>query len=419
MKNFLSRHRILLYNPMLVYLFILVGIGLIGIHSAYPNAVLQYPNASTFVFRQLLNFSVGLVAMGGVLIVGIDRIRVLNWYLYGILMVLLVGLVFHQRGFPIVPFSHAAGGAARWYQFPGFTMQPAEFMRFILIMMVGDIIQKHNYSHPHARRTSKTDAMLILKSVAVIIAPTVLIYLQPDSGTAIFILLTTAVMLLVGGVQWRYILTVALGLGLVLGTFLYIAYYYPQFLIDVVGIEAYRVGRFNGWFDPFGTFSGDGNQLARGLVLIGSGGMFGNGMQAAVWFVQEAHTDYIFSTLASDFGFMGAMAILIVYGLFMFEIINTAVLNRGHFNSFVCSGIFASLIAQLFWNMGMNVGLLPISGVTLPFVSYGGSSMLATMIMLGLVLSSYVEGAKIKHTDSNYRERILYLKTKAYLKDEK
>lgn len=404
---------------MLVYMFLMVGIGLIGIHSAYPNAVLQQDNAATFVFRQVLNFAVGFGALITVLVLGMDRMRALNWWLYGVLMVLLIGLAFHRFGHPIIPYSFDANGAARWYQFPGFTMQPSEFMRIILIMITGDIIQKHNFLYPHFRRTAFSDLKLILKVLAVILPPAGLIFVQPDSGITILILLTTAAMLLVGGVLWRYILTVAISVAVIVTIFMHVAYNYPQFLIDYIGIEPYQINRFTGWFDPFGTISGYGRQLALGLVLIGSGGFFGHGMQSAVIFVPEAHTDYIFSTIGSDFGFMGTLAIVIIYGLFLFEIINSAVLNRGHFNSFVCAGIFTSILGQLFWNIGMNVGLLPISGVTLPFISYGGSSMLATMVMLGLVLSSYVEGAKIKHTDSNYRERILYLKTKAYLKEEK
>jgi len=419
LNNFLSRHRVLLYNPTLVYVFMMVGIGLLGIHSAYPNAVSQYPQAGTFVIRQVLNFGVGFVAMLAVLLIGMDRLRTLNWYLYGILMVLLAGLVGHRYGFPFIPFSHDANGAARWYAFPGFTMQPSEFMRIILILLVGDVIQKHNFLYPHMRRTAMTDANLIFKVLLVVGPPSALIFVQPDSGITLLILITTAIMLLVGGVQWRYILSVAGLTALVVGAFISVAYYYPYLLVEYLGIEQYRVDRFIGWFNPFETISGVGRQLALGLVLIGSGGLFGHGLQSAVTFVPEAHTDYIFSTIGSDFGFLGTMAIVIIYGLFCFEIINVAVLNRGHYNSFVCAGIFASIMGQLFWNIGMNIALLPISGVTLPFISYGGSSILATMVMLGVVLSSYVEGAKIKHTDSNYRERILYLKTKAYLKEER
>lgn len=409
----------LFYNPLLVYMLMLVGIGLIGIHGAYPNAVYQYPMAGTFVFRQLLNFLVGFVALMAVLILGMERIRMLSWYLYGIIFLLLLGLVLERFQIVSVPLTVEANGAYRWYNLPGFTMQPSEFMRIVLILLVGDTIQKHNFLYPHIRRTAFSDLQLIAKVLLIIGPPAALIFLQPDSGITILILITTAIQLLISGILWRYILGVAGVAAVGITIFMTVAYNYPHLLVEYLRMEPYQVNRFIGWFDPFGTISNVGRQLALGLLLIGSGGLFGHGLQSSVIFVQESHTDYIFATLASDFGFVGTMAIIIIYGLFLLEIINVAVLNRGKYNSFICAGIFASILGQLFWNIGMSIALLPISGVTLPFISFGGSSMLATMVMLGIVLSSYVEGAKIKHTDSNYRERILYLKTKAYLKEDK
>ena len=118
-----------------------------------------------------------------------------------------------------------------------------------------------------------------------------------------------------------------------------------------------------------------------------------------------------------DLGLIGTLITIILCLLFDFEILSTATLNRGHYNSYLCVGIFAMIFFQQIQNIGMTIGLFPITGVTLPFVSYGGSSSVSYMILFGLVLSAHIEGTKIKHSEVDYYERTLYLKTKAYIKD--
>jgi len=332
-------------------------------------------------------------------------------------MLLLLAIFAHAH-VPGISFSwvHSSGGATRWLTLDPIPMsiQPSEFMRIALIFVNAHIIQKHNQKY--LKRTAKTDLLLIMKVLLVIAPPAFLIYRQPDSGITILILVTTAVMLLGAGIKWRYIISVASIAAVITALFISLVSTHSDFLIDVIGLEPYQINRFNGWFDPFGTISGQGHQLAHGLMAMGSGGLFGNGFQSGIVHFPESHTDFIFAIIGKDFGLFGALAVIILYVLFNFEILNTAALNRGRYNSSVCVGIFASLIGQQFWNIGMCLGILPISGVTLPFISHGGSSVLASMILLGIVLSCYVEGAKIKHSNSNYQEHILYLKSKAYLK---
>jgi len=219
-------------------------------------------------------------------------------------------------------------------------------------------------------------------------------------------------MLITAGIKWTYIFAVTI-LGIVVAsTFITLVINDPEVLTDTGFFHAHQFGRIYGWLDPFGDITDRGMQLAHGLLAMGTGGILGHGFQSAAVLFPEAHTDFIFAVIGMDFGLVGAVVVVIVSLLFNFSVLNTAILNRDHYNSHVCVGIFASLMAQQFWNISMTLGILPITGVTLPFISHGGSSVLASMIMLGLVLSSHVEGVSIKRNTTVYREDISYLEEK-------
>jgi len=419
MKDYLTKFSVLLYTPILIYVFFLVGFSLVAIYSSYPLSQEQYPIGNNFVTRQLLFFGIGTVMLIIVLLLGLERMRLLRWWIYGGVMVLLLGIFIHTHTSISIPFVFGTKGATRWYRIGPLSLQPSEFMRIALILVISDLIQTHNRMYSQLKGKIKSDFMLIIKVLIVILPPAILIYLQPDSGITLLILVTTAIMLLIGGIQWRYVIIIG-GLAVIIITlFVVTASRYPEFLTNTLGIAPYRISRFSGWFDPFGTISGEGNQLARGMVAIGSGGLLGNGFQSRVIYFPEAHTDFIFAVIGKDFGLMGTLAVIVLYGLFDFEVLNTSILNENPYNRLVSSGIFASLMAQQFWNIGMCLGLLPISGLTLPFISHGGSSVLASMILLGLILSSYVEGTRFKTQKVSVQEHILYLKTKPYLKERK
>lgn len=417
MKDILNKFKILFYNPIIVYLFIMIGISLLAITSAAPLTEIQY-GVSGYHIRQIMFYTLGFILTIMVILIGTDRIRALRWWMYGFIMILLFGLFIHEKGIMKVPFAKTLNGATCWYELPGIgTIQPSEFMKIALALVVADIIQKHNDFYAHLRRTVQTDFLLLLKIGAAIVPPSFLIFEQPDSGVTMIILFFVALMIFSSGIKWRYIFIVgsigAIGITL----FVLLVGAFPEFLTNTLGIQAYKLSRFFGWFDPFGTIQGSGNQLAKGLLAIGSGHLIGNGFQSLTTYFPEAHTDFIFAVIGMDFGLIGTLLTVILCLLFDFEILNTATLNRGHYNSYLCVGIFGMLFFQQIQNIGMTIGLLPITGVTLPFISYGGSSLLSYMILFGLILSSHIEGMKLKHSEVDYHERTLYLKTKAYIKD--
>lgn len=419
LRTIFNNLRILLYNPIIVYLILIIGIGLVAIESAVPLTKINYPAITiNYASRQLLFISLGAIVALFVVIIGSDRIRALRWWIYGFWMIPLIGLFAYKHLHIPIPFVKELNGAVSWFELPGIgTIQPSEFMKIGLVLVVADIIQSHNEHYPHLSRNFKTDFRLLCKIMLAVLPPAILIFIQPDSGVTMIVLFFIALMIFASGIQWRYILTVG-GLAIALITlFIVLVGIFPDFLTDTLGVAPYKLNRFFGWFDPFGTMGSEGMQLAKGLLAIGSGNLVGNGFQSSTVYFPEAHTDFIFAVIGMDFGLIGTLITVILCGLFDYEILNTATLNRGHYNSYVCIGIFGMLFFQQIQNIGMTIGLLPITGVTLPFISSGGSSSISYMILFGLVLASYIEGIRIKHNEVDFHERTLYLKTKAYIKD--
>jgi len=411
MKEKLKSLTAIFYTPMLIYFVFFVIISLIAIASATPLAHVQQPG-TPFVMRQLVFFGVGTVVAFIVVLFEIKWVRFLRWPLYLLFFALLIGIFNIGTRNPclnlpgmLVP---CVNGATRWFNLPGFQVQPSEFMRIVFILVVADVIQRHNEKFLHENRTFKSDLWLIIKSLIVIAPPLFFIYDQPDTGISALILITTAFMLITAGIKWTYIIVIGVAVAFVGATFMSILINNPEILLEMEFFSAHQITRIQGWLDPFERIGDYGRQLSFGLIGMGSGGIFGNGFQSFATFFPEAHTDYIFAVIGMDFGLIGSSVVIVVSLLFNFSVLNTAVLNRDHYNSHVCVGIFASLMAQQFWNIAMTLGLLPITGVTLPFISHGGSSVLASMIMFGLVMSSHVEGLTIKRNTTVYREGVSY-----------
>ena len=352
MKEKLKSLTAVFYTPILIYFVFFVIISLIAIASATPVARVQYPTGNFFL-RQVIFFGIGVVVAIAVMFFEIKRIRFLRWILYIAFFGLLVFIFIEGDtesciNYPgmLVP---CINGATRWINFPIFQVQPSEFMRIALILVVADVIQRHNEKFLHENRTFKSDLWLILKTLLIIAAPAVLIYRQPDTGITVLILITTAFMLITAGIKWTYILAVGAIAAIGTITFLSLVIDNPEVLFEIEVFNRqiffpHQFSRIYGWFDPFGTISNYGRHLALGLMAMASGGIFGNGFQSAASFFPEAHTDYIFAVIGMDFGMIGSITVIGVSLLFNFSVLNTAVLNRDHYNNHVCVGIFASLM---------------------------------------------------------------------------
>ncbi|KEK21254.1 hypothetical protein BAMA_00330 [Bacillus manliponensis] len=332
-----------------------------------------------FASKQMFWFICGAIMAGIVMIIDYDRYQHIIWYLYGICFILLLGLKLE------VPGALRINGAVAWYKLPAIgNFQPSEPMKIIIILLVAKIIANHNKQFTSPRL--QDDFLLIGKVVGVVLPPLALIAMQPDLGHVMVISFITCTMLLVSGIRWRIIITVAVaGMSAITG-FLLIYFKFPH-LLGMLFAKDYQLDRFYGWLSPH-DYPTQGYQLVNSMLAIGSGELTGKGhLQGNVYF-PEAHTDFIFAVVAEQFGFIGACMLISLYFLLIYRMLMIALESNDTYGTYICCGFIGLITFQVFQNIGMTIGLLPITGITLPFMSYGGSSLvLSYMVGIGLILN--------------------------------
>ena len=281
-------------------------------------------------------------------------------------------------------FAKPINNSKCWFTVFGIgTIQPSEFMKIILIITNAVIIDKHNKS------SYKKDYVLILKIIGVTLIPSILTFLQPDTGMVLIYFVISFVMLFTSGINIKWFIWFIAILTLLLSVFLSLYFYNDDLFIKIFGTSFfYRIDRLLDWKD------GVGMQLTNALIGIGSAFIFGHGFNNTPIYFPEPQTDFIFSVFATNYGLVGATFLLLILVYFDFNIIKIAINSRNRIDKYVVSGILAMLIYQQIQNIGMNIGLLPITGITLPFISYGGSSLLSYMIIIGILLNISNKGKK-------------------------
>ena len=356
-------------------LFLFFIVSLIAISSAQTSG--QYE--ANFMIKQLQWYIVGAVIIAVSMLLDPDQYRKLSWIFYGF-GILLLALLMVAPG-SIAPIRN---GAKSWFEIPGIgSIQPSEFMKVFLIMAISRLISDHHQKNPV--KTVKSDFRLFIKICITAIIPLLLILKQPDLGTGLVIIAIAAGMILVSGITWKIILpafsiTAALAVG-VIGIMLY----FPEFLRSFV--SPYQYGRISGWLDPYSYSSNEGLHLIQSLQAIGSGEIFGKGYMGKEVYVMERHTDFIFSVIAEEFGFIGASVVISLFFLLIYHLIKIALETNSQYNSYLCAGIISMTAFHVFQNIGMTIQVLPITGIPLPFLSYGGSSLMGNMLAMGLVFS--------------------------------
>jgi len=329
-------------------------------------------SADPWMEPQLKRFGAGMAIMIFVAMVPIWFWRNMAALAYGISVILLIAVEF---------FGDVGMGAQRWLDLGFIRLQPSELMKIGLVMFLAayyDWLPIRKTSHP----------FWVLLPLIFIGLPTMLVLTQPDLGTAILLLVGGATVMFVAGVHWAYFATViAAGVGGIVTVFESRGTSW-QLLRD------YQFRRIDTFLDPSTDPLGAGYHITQAKIALGSGGWTGRGFmqgtQSRLNFLPEKHTDFIFTTLAEEFGFIGAFAVLVIYALIIFFCVASALTNKDRFSALLTMGIAMTFFLLFAVNMAMVMGLAPVVGVPLPLVSYGGSAMMMLLLAFGLVQSAHV-----------------------------
>ncbi len=306
-----------------------------------------------------------------------------NAYIFYIVGVVLLILVLFL-GKPI-------NNARCWFIIPYIgSFQPSEFMKIFLIITLSRMINDFN----EERRSNDVgeEFKFLIKVLVVVGIPSILTFIEPDTGAVLIYFIITIVMLFVGGFKSRWFI-ITIGTIVVLGGMFLGLYFLKQDLfIKIFGTSFfYRMDRILNWS------SSSGLQLTNGLTAIGSGGLFGHGFNHTPIYFPEMQTDFIFAVFASNFGFVGVIALLSLIVYFDINIVKLGGKSYNNNDKLLTGGIIAVLLFQQIHNISMTIGLLPIMGITLPFISYGGSSLLSYMILIGMLFNISNENLRFKN----------------------
>lgn len=351
-------------------------ISLLAISSAQTSG--QY--AANFVLLQIRWYIIGAVIVAFVMYFEPDQYKKMSWFIYGFGIFLLVALAIIPEG----SFAVRVNGAKSWFKTPVGNLQPAEFMKTFYILALALLISKHH--EKYQLKTIKTDFILLGKIAVTLFIPLAFIMTQPDLGSALVFLAITAALVIVAGISWKIILPIFGGTLFLGASLLWMALYMQDFL-EKLGFDPYQFARIYSWLDPYSYSSNEGYHLITSLNAIGSGEIFGKGIFGREVYVAENHTDFIFTVIGEEWGFVGASIVICLYFLLIYHLTKITLLLKDPFSTYVCAGIIAMITFHVFENIGMTIQLLPITGIPLPFLSYGGSSLMGNALAIGLVFS--------------------------------
>jgi len=355
---------------LLFPVLLLVGIGVVMVYSASSALALKkFGNEYYFLKKQAIFALIGFLALLLCRYFPYRIFRSLTYPMIGLALGLLLAIQLSALGV-------SAGGSARWLRFNEISFQPSEFARFSLIIFLG-------YSMSKKGDRLKDLYVGFLPHILVLVAFITLIILQPDFGSVVILGAITWIMLFVGGARIFHLLASLM----VLVPFLY---------FFVIHAE-YRLKRIMSFLDPWQYSTDEGYQIIHSLMAFGSGGIWGagvgNGFQK-LFYLPEPHTDFIFSVIGEELGLLGVLAILGLYGIILWRGISIARNSGDEFGSFLAFGMTLAIGLQVCINMGVTLGLLPTKGLALPFLSYGGTSLLMNMASIGILMNIYATGFK-------------------------
>ena len=326
-----------------------------------------------YVVRQSINVALGA---GGLCVVAAVNPEVYRRYRKAIYVALLVGLL-------VVFVTDAIRGTQRWIEIGFFRFQPSELGKVLVILVLGAFLAERAKQIAEWRTT--------LAAVGLVGLPAFLVFIEPDFGTALIYVAALAAALVVAGTPWKHLASLLGG-----AVLLAVAVLKLLPAIGVAILRPYQLERLTGFLNPDLDPSGATYNLTQSILAIGAGGLSGRGVQGATQtnmnYLPEHQTDFIFSSLAEQRGFVGASILLLLFALIVWRGLKIVALARSLFQATVAAAIVFALVFQIFVNVGMTAGIAPITGIPLPFVSYGGSSMIASLLMIGLLEAIHARG---------------------------
>ncbi|NRG31970.1 FtsW/RodA/SpoVE family cell cycle protein, partial [Niallia circulans] len=349
-------------------MLILIGFFIYSLVFIYSSQQTGQYGAQNFSLKQGINFLIGFFLLIYVAKLDIDQIEKLAWPAYIVFFLSLIVL----KILPNSTFTPMILGAKRWYSIPVLgSIQPSEYFKIALVILVAKLISQHNQIY--LTRNLQTDLFLIGKILLVAIPPSLLVYQQPDTGMVILYFIAIGSMLYLSGLN-RKIIVISVAILLVVAGFLVFLYFYEQEIIYnkfIPLLKPHQQERIIGWLDPEGN-SNQAYQSQKSLLAVGSGELTGKGLMKGNVYIPEKHTDFIFSTIAEESGFLGASVVIILFFLLVYRIVSIGQKSETLFGFYICIGVALSLTMQIFQNIGMVVGLMPVKGISLPFLTYGG-----------------------------------------------
>ncbi|NLB51557.1 MAG: rod shape-determining protein RodA [Syntrophomonadaceae bacterium] len=366
-------------KPFLITLFLIIGFGLVILSSA-SNSLASDPYY--YVKKQVINIIIGMVMAGAVIFFDYTQFRRYSNFIYVISLLLMISVLI---------FGIEAKGSARAISIAGLpSIQPAEFAKIFIIVTFADFLVK--------RKDQLNTLKQMLPCFAYMGLPVLLILLQPDLGTSlVFVAITIVMMYMVGANPKILIRLILIGVA-ALSILLFLHIQFGMWL----PLEDYQIKRLTVFVNPYGDGEGGrglGWNTIQSLVAIGSGGLTGKGLyagsQVQLNFLPEHHTDFIYAVIGEELGFIGASLLILLYAILLIRAIFISFAAKDLYGVLIIMGISAMWLFHIFENIGMSIGLMPITGIPLPFISYGGSSMMANMIAAGIVLSINIRGKKL------------------------
>lgn len=360
-----SRHLSARFDPILLGTSLILALtGVVMIYSATKGKLaLAGEDPRYFLKRQVLYVVLGIAVMVVLAVFDYRRLEQISTVLYiGIVVALLAVLS---------PVGSTALGSARWFSIAGIQLQPSEFATLVLVIAIATYC---------TRRPEGLDFRDLVRMVLMSILPILLVIKQPDLGTAIVMVVILMVMLAVAGMPGRYLVLLIVGATTVV-----------VMALNLGLLQRYQIERLTSFISPNGANQAVTYNVTQAKEAIAVGGIFGQGLfhgaLTNLAYVPEQQTDFIFSAVGEQLGFVGAGALLVVYGVLAWRVLRIAQLARDTYGRLLCAGIFALLVFSIFENVGMNMGIMPVTGIPLPFLSYGGSATIGFFAAIGIVIS--------------------------------